>query len=174
MDQTIEIPRVSIRSFRNSVCAENFRVVMGLCSGTSSETCFSSPSQPWYGQFPPGCMEQKRSHSQGVWISSLTSCPMQIEPLCSSLPRRQSLQRLCCVLWERSGAFPFHLYFNCSACVQVPQRPFRKYLPESGLISTMGVYAIKRCPEPTREVREEPKYLYHFKKMCIPKPLNLD
>ena len=64
---------------------------MGLCSVKSSETCFSSPSQLWYGQFPPGCMEQKQSHSQGVWISSFTSCPMQIKPPGSSLP----LSRAC-------------------------------------------------------------------------------
>lgn len=50
MDQTIEILRVSIRSFRINICAENFRVVTGLCSGTSFETCFSPASQPQYEQ----------------------------------------------------------------------------------------------------------------------------
>lgn len=38
----------------------------------------------------------------------------------------------------------------------------------------MRVCAIKTCPEPVREVREEPKHLYHFKEMRIPRSLNLD
>lgn len=89
-------------------------------------------------------------------------------------PSAEPAGGLCCLLWEQSVALSFHLHFNCSAWAQVLQQPFGKYLLESGLISSMRVYAVKRCPKPMREVREEPKYLYHFKKVPPPRPLNLD
>lgn len=47
MDKTTEIARVSIRSFRINVCAENFRVIVSLCSGRSSDTHFSLPALVW-------------------------------------------------------------------------------------------------------------------------------
>lgn len=47
MDKTIEITRVPLRSFRINVCAENVRVITGLCSGRSSDTHFSLPALEW-------------------------------------------------------------------------------------------------------------------------------
>lgn len=171
MDQTTGISRVSIRSFRICVCAENFRVSWHVLREL---LLFSLPGLAW--TIPSGLCGAETKPIQGVWISSFTSCPMPIEAPCqvSAWPLAEPAGKLCCMLWEQSIALPFHLHFNCSAWVQVLQQPFGKYLLESGLISSMKLYAVKRCPKPMREAREESKYLYHFKKVPLPSSLNLD
>lgn len=78
--------------------------------------------------------------SQAVLCKSNSQVP--------ACPWAELAGRLCCTLWEQSGAFSFHLYFNCSARVQVLQRPFQKLSPRIRSISTMRAYTIKRCPKP--------------------------
>lgn len=146
-------------------------------TSVSSWACALARPQRPASLLPPN-LGTDNSH-QAAWSRNKTThkelgYPPSQAVLCKSnsqvpaCPWAELAGRLCCMLWEQSGAFSFHLYFNCSACVQVPQQAFQKYLLGSGLILTMRAYAIKRCPKPLREVREEPKYLYRFKKMRIP------
>lgn len=149
MDQTKEITSF-YEKFHNQYLCRKLPCHHRLCCGTSSDLPLLSL---------PALVRTVLTRLCGLETTAAT----------------RSLEILLDQLSHANWTPRFHpAYLRCSARVQALQWPCRKPLLESGLISTMRVHTVKRCHEPIREAREEPNCLYHFKKIHIPRPLNLD